>query len=346
LSSPASRIQELDALRGIAAIAVMLFHFTYRFGELYGYQSTPPVQFTQGSYGVQLFFLISGFVIFMTLNRTQRPLDFVVSRTSRLYPTYWAALISTFTIVSVFGLPGRELGWFPFLANFTMMQSFVPGVSSVDGVYWTLAVELCFYCVMFGVYTCNQMQRIEWIGLLWIGLSLVEEITPLRDVFIGKLLNLFLILNYAYLFVGGICFYKIFTKTATKLTYATLIASVTMVPVFTPVDGLLAVFISYGIFGLFLTGNLRVLNARLFVFMGTISYALYLVHQNIGYVVMLEIRDRGHSENWGIVGAMVVAITLATAITYLVEKPLISLIRSHYKNWKERGPVLASGAAS
>ena len=119
-----------------------------------------------------------------------------------------------------------------------------------------------------------------------------------------------------------------------------------MVPVFTPVDGLLAVFISYGIFGLFLTGNLRVLNARLFVFMGTISYALYLVHQNIGYVVMLEIRDRGHSENWGIVGAMVVAITLATAITYLVEKPLISLIRSHYKNWKERGPVLASGAAS
>jgi len=88
MGSQTGRIQELDSLRGIAAVAVVLYHFTYRFGELYEFQTPPPFQVTLGQYGVQLFFIISGFVIFMTLNRTRRPLDFVVSRFSRLHPTY------------------------------------------------------------------------------------------------------------------------------------------------------------------------------------------------------------------------------------------------------------------
>jgi peptidoglycan/LPS O-acetylase OafA/YrhL len=51
-----------------------------------------------GYLGVNLFFVISGFVIFMTLDRTLVPLDFVISRTSRLFPAYWAAIIITMVI--------------------------------------------------------------------------------------------------------------------------------------------------------------------------------------------------------------------------------------------------------
>ena len=80
------RLQELDALRGLAALVVVLFHYTSRYDVVFGHNSAPLVSAPWGHFGVNLFFGISGFVIFMTLGRTQTPADFIVSRFSRLYP--------------------------------------------------------------------------------------------------------------------------------------------------------------------------------------------------------------------------------------------------------------------
>ena len=97
MSNPKSdRLVEIDALRGVAALAVVLFHYTTRFTELFKPGTLPTISFPGGHYGVNLFFIISGFVIFMTLEKTARPLDFVVSRFSRLFPAYWAAIFLTF----------------------------------------------------------------------------------------------------------------------------------------------------------------------------------------------------------------------------------------------------------
>jgi peptidoglycan/LPS O-acetylase OafA/YrhL len=88
-----SRLVEIDALRGVAALAVVLFHYTTHFTKLFGASPPPTISFSMGHYGVNLFFIISGFVIFMTLEKTLRPMDFVVSRFSRLFPTYWVAIV-------------------------------------------------------------------------------------------------------------------------------------------------------------------------------------------------------------------------------------------------------------
>jgi len=93
MSSPGPRLAQLDALRGVAALLVVGFHYTTRFDQLYGHAGEPLLSLPWGHYGVNLFFMISGFVIFMTLERTQRATDFVVSRFSRLYPAYWGALL-------------------------------------------------------------------------------------------------------------------------------------------------------------------------------------------------------------------------------------------------------------
>ena len=66
-------------LRGIAAVAVLGYHFTTRYQEQIGHVDGPPANLWIGNYGVYLFFLISGFVIFMTLERTRTAADFVVS---------------------------------------------------------------------------------------------------------------------------------------------------------------------------------------------------------------------------------------------------------------------------
>src|SRR5262245_55208370 len=86
--SQSGRFLELDVLRGLAAMTVVFFHFSRhgtRYFEAY------PFDFWPGEFGVHLFFTISGFVIYFTLERSRTVGDFLFSRFSRLYPAYWAA---------------------------------------------------------------------------------------------------------------------------------------------------------------------------------------------------------------------------------------------------------------
>ncbi|HMC14225.1 MAG TPA: acyltransferase, partial [Albitalea sp.] len=163
-----ARLVEIDALRGVAALAVVLFHVTTRFGELYQPATQPLVSFPGGQYGVNLFFIISGFVIFMTLERTRRTSDFVVSRFSRLFPAYWVAIAMTFAITHWLGLPGKLVDGGSALGNMLMLHGLLLRVPHVDGVYWTLEVELLFYCGMLLLYRLNRLDRIHQalLGLL------------------------------------------------------------------------------------------------------------------------------------------------------------------------------------
>ena len=80
------RINELDTFRGIAAMAVLLYHYTSRYNEFF--DSTSVLSFSYGWMGVPLFFMLSGFVITLTVNRCKSPFDFLYRRFIRLYPTY------------------------------------------------------------------------------------------------------------------------------------------------------------------------------------------------------------------------------------------------------------------
>src|SRR5690348_11798154 len=93
MSATSSRLAEVDALRGVAVLMVVAFHYTTRLGELFPAAAWGDFRF--GEYGVHLFFVISGFVIIMTLDRSERPADFLVARFSRLYPAYWTAIVLT-----------------------------------------------------------------------------------------------------------------------------------------------------------------------------------------------------------------------------------------------------------
>ncbi len=95
------RIVGLDGLRGIAAFGVLLYHFTTRYPDFGSFVSPPPFTFPEGKFGVHLFFIISGFVIFRTVECAKRPLDFVKSRFVRLYPAFWLSLLIVFGTLAV-----------------------------------------------------------------------------------------------------------------------------------------------------------------------------------------------------------------------------------------------------
>jgi peptidoglycan/LPS O-acetylase OafA/YrhL len=154
----------VDALRGIAALAVVLYHFLDRHEETIGHIGEPLIWAPWGAHGVQLFFVISGFVIFLTLDRTRSSMDFIVSRVARLYPAYWAAMLFTLSVVLLLGLPYyRPQSLWQILINVSMWHSLF-GVPHVEGAYWTLYVEVCFYVVMLALFATDQLRRIE----LWL----------------------------------------------------------------------------------------------------------------------------------------------------------------------------------
>ena len=95
------RIPELDSLRGIAALCVMYYHYTHFFRFKLNYSFNEAFDFKYGHHGVELFFIISGFVIFMSLERVSSVKEFIYKRFIRLFPTYWACLSLTLLVVSL-----------------------------------------------------------------------------------------------------------------------------------------------------------------------------------------------------------------------------------------------------
>jgi peptidoglycan/LPS O-acetylase OafA/YrhL len=133
-----------------------------------------------GARGVQLFFIISGFVIFMTLERTRSAMDFVVSRFARLYPAYWAAMYFTIAVVLISPVANYEPeSLTQVLANITMWHSLFR-IPHVDGAYWTLYVELWFYVSMLVLFVTGRLRQIElWLlvalagaWMWWLGILL------------------------------------------------------------------------------------------------------------------------------------------------------------------------------
>ena len=317
------RFLELDVFRGLAALAVVLFHYTVRFEQLHGLEGTPPAFLHFGKYGVHFFFLISGFVIFWSLTRTARWRSFLLSRLSRIYPAYWVAATLTFGTVALFGLPGREVGVGTYLANLTMVQKFA-GIPYVDGAYWTLTVELVFYFWISLIHFAGQLRRAE----LWF----------LPPMLLGALVNLgvvvlpvgalkFLLVEYANLFAAGIVLFRLYegTDAGTARWFLPLSLAFNFIAYPWPDASLMAVFLLLML--LAVQGHLRRLCVAPLLWLGGISYSLYLVHQNIGYVVIREVRAAGGSDLLGLACALLVALTLADLLSRMVERPAAREIR-------------------
>ena len=337
MTSPApghSRLVEVDALRGLAALAVVLYHYTTRFMELNPGAAPPSLSFPHGYFGVNLFFIISGFVIFMTLERTRRGMDFVVSRFSRLFPAYWASVALTFAVTSTFGLPGFEVSPGQALGNVIMVHGFLR-IPHVDGVYWTLEVELLFYAGMFALLAGGHLRRVHWA--LWglLGLRLAYDLSARGfGVDLSWTLSRLLILKYIPWFALGICIYQATLGAARADKRELRLTAVAALGCLAWVDhaalALLALVLAALVWAA-ASGHLRWLRHPLPAFFGTISYPLYLLHENIGWVVQRAVQGQGMSFDVSIVAALLVTVPLATAVTYLVEQPAMRWIRGRYR---------------
>ena len=338
-----TRLTEIDALRGVAAIAVVLFHYTTRYMELYKFDGAPTLSFPFGHYGVNLFFIISGFVIFMTLEKTRRPLDFVVSRFSRLFPVFWVSIFITFAVTHALGLPGKLVEFGSAVANMLMFHNLLR-VPHVDGVYWTLEVELLFYCGMFFLFRIGKLGRIHEaliaLMLLRVAYFVMEQAFGISLPWIVYRL---LILSSIPWFAIGIAIYLATSRTEPGAWKAP--ARTAAVAILTLLLTGSATLATLGLlFGLAVfcaaTARLRWLRGGVFVWLGAISYPLYLIHENVGWSLQLQLVASGVPTDWIILITLLVSLVLATLLHRAVEKPAMTWIRSRYL--QRRPPKLAA----
>ena len=327
---------ELDALRGLAALAVVAFHYTTHYHAMIGHTRPLGFGFPAGNYGVPLFFLISGFVIFMTLERTRTARDFVVSRFSRLFPAYWTALAITAAVVYTLGMPEQKLPLRDLLLDLTMVQEIL-GAEHLDGSYWTLGVELFFYAQMLVWFMLGLLPRIRIIIVGWLLLAIAYGLMRKAGLHFSYSVREALILQHIPFFAIGILFYRIHSRAgphrADEILIGLCLATIGIA--YAPVY-LAAGCACVAVFWLFVTGRLRWLRAAPLAYLGTISYSLYLLHQAIGFVLINRMERNGIAPLAAVVIAICAIFVLATALTYLVERPALRWIRSA---WRQRtGP--------
>src|SRR5947207_914576 len=141
------RVPALDLLRLLAALAVVVFHYAYRgaAADEFTKVSLPilePVA-KYGWFGVELFFVISGFVIaWSALGRTA--VDFGIARAARLWPAFVACTTVTFVVTYCLGAPPFETSFVQWAANLTMLAPAF-GQPFMDGSYWSIVLEIVFY---------------------------------------------------------------------------------------------------------------------------------------------------------------------------------------------------------
>ena len=341
------RLPTLDFLRFVAAAMVVFFHYTFRgaIGGQYTTTAYPELDglTRYGFLGVDLFFMISGFVILLTVDAGRgKPDHFIASRISRLFPAFWAAATLTF-IICLATDPPFVVSFRDYVLNLGMLPSWF-GAEYVDGVYWTLETELYFYLlvVAFLFFFWDRI-RLEWLLVAWlIGTSLLapNELGP------GRVRTL-LMVEAAPFFIAGCVFYRVWRDGWTRLRVAILVgawvaaaaaasrnAETAAIPLGTPISPSIAAGIITVGFTVFLILCLRPdwfrLGGRRATLLGALTYPLYLIHQKVGYLVIDAVEP--------VVGrwvALAAAIGVALSLAYLIHRLVEQRYNSRFRRWLE-----------
>ena len=336
---PASRLAVVDGLRLLAAFSVLAYHYTGINRDYWG--AKPLVEFPTlhhlsryGYLGVELFFLISGFVILMTAyDRTVQ--SFVSSRVARRYPAYWVAILITF-LLQQFWTGGRTPTFLEALGNLTMAQN-AYGLTDVQGAFWTLWVELRFY-LLIGVLMAVGMtrRRLLAFAVLW---PLIGQIADNNG---SSILSALLVPSYAPYFAAGIVLFLLTTdvrnlacwlalgftgvfSVAQAAGYAERASQLTGARVSPVVTGG-AVVVMLLVLLACTHGPLSRIRWGWLTFAGALTYPLYLVHGQIGYFVIDQLQD-GLQSYVVLALATVASFVVAYLIHRLVERPAARPLR-------------------
>ncbi|MBB3170078.1 acyltransferase family protein [Simiduia aestuariiviva] len=294
------RLGSVDGMRGIAALAVVLFHLGGALREPLA-EILPDwvmIALSYGYLGVPIFFVISGLVISRNI---KEGIDkryagmFILRRSLRLDPTYWAAIIiaisTTLAKSFLFDQPVNLPSVSGVLLHFVYLQDIFTVEPSISVVYWTLCLEVQFYLFfLLSKWACEKISTFlsrpaafmhGSIILLVACWSLAIDVKVIEFPWPGIFVRYW---HYFYLGVLVSCCISRAPWARTIFTIWCVILIASQIAI-TPLAYILAALLSaIGFYSLWKLGlSNQVLVSKPLQFLGMISYSLYLIHPDIGW---------------------------------------------------------------
>ncbi|MEU6895702.1 acyltransferase [Streptomyces sp. NPDC046557] len=336
----------MDGLRLIAALSVLFFHWAgvNIHPEVWGARpgKLMPLFHAFASYGwmgVQLFFLISGFVICMSCwGRSAR--DYFTSRVVRLYPAYWVGVLITAVVVnsaSTVRAGRKSMSISEILTNLTMLERPL-GVTEADGVYWTLWIELRFY-LLFAIVAVMGLtyRRVLAFCGIWMILAVI---TP--SVGSALMDTLFMPQDAPY-FIAGVALYLIYRFGVNPLLLGVVVFSWLVAQnrlhytagsyefeVHGKLSWTVMAIVSGACFLVMLaaaTGALNWIRWKGLTVAGALTYPVYLLHQELGWAMIRWGRNYDIPP-FPLLGLCLTVILLLSWLVHrFAERPLSNLLK-------------------
>ncbi len=328
------RFVELDILRFFAASWVALYHFAPRVA---GIRALEPVSFWGilsrfGYMGVDMFFIISGFVILLsTRNRNWN--TFLAQRFIRLFPSYWVALLITIVATATLTAEGFP-SYSRIAANLTMLPGYM-GSEPINPVIWTLAVEWKFYFLITLLLASPLRSQMEAVAYVWIVVLGVQfaglDFGPLRSI------SMF---PYGTYFAYGMLLYVIYEFGLTRKRVLFAVAGVIFsavtalrvrngfIPVPSPTDSLATVVFITAICVGFLALVVKPYSmspSQTVRILGATTYPLYLLHGGLGYPLFSDTRISSHAPTRAVLSIAIVLL-FSAAMAWTIEIKFVSWV--------------------
>ena len=321
-SKISNRLDYIDTLRGVAIIFVVIYHYTSHYEPEYLLRNDN-WSLEIGKYGwsgVDIFFVVSGYCIGMTIGKITSLFEFVVRRFARLYPGYLVAGILTLIFYSFFELPGREVDWYTGFMNL-IFANFIPGLNYqyIDGIYWALIVEIKFYLFFGALYFILKDLKKSinfWFIFCLIG-NLVLAIDEKSYIFITS------IFPHANLFLLGLTIYY-FDKISLINKILILFFSIISLFINDRYDQYEYYFVILLLIVVLVLYKKINFGFKILPYIGLISYTWYLIHNAVGIIIIRELNK---------LDFQIISIFIAIIITFILSILIYNFleIKSKYK---------------
>ncbi|WP_434712224.1 acyltransferase [Rhizobium sp. YTUHZ045] len=361
-------IYGIDALRFACALMVTVFHlgFTSWASPLYlrPYKMPAIENVAQpGWVGVELFFVISGFVI-VNSAASASALSFLKGRILRLYPAVWICASLTLIVIAT-----QDVNW-RILMNYLRSITLYPGGPWIDGQYWTLACEICFYAIVFIMCATGQKTRMSALALglslasaAFIALSYAVPDAAIQDMFTetawraipfyygcqfavgiyiwllsqGRMSGISWLGFFCALAAGGAQIYMAGENSSDRTLAAAGHSFSSFPAIAIWLAGLISIVASVGYAKRI--SRLPTLLLRSVKTFGAMTYPLYLLHLAIGVQLLDWLTARGMAPLLALALAVAIICAMSLAVCKWGEPPMRSLLRGLLDRLGQRAAV-------
>jgi peptidoglycan/LPS O-acetylase OafA/YrhL len=342
-NKPTQNYAFINALRGIAALLVALLHFYLNTQPYYGKSSWSQTlqpffmgSFDIGKFAIGVFFLVSGFLIPYSLERSKSIPVFAIHRAFRLYPAYWFSIILFLGLNSLLAYEPKS-SFSTIAANLTMLQGYLRHPDLI-GAFWTLQIEMTFYFLCAFLFFCGVSRKSNYIASFCLLMAIIAAILAHFGLKVPTALFIALLLMYCA---------DALRRKSSHIIQLWLATALSLVLICGLAYGEFAIryILSYwaamAIF--FLAYRFQQFNwfqHSICLFFADISYSVYLLHDPIGIQLVKGLASQGCPAIISFAAGFASTIAAAWGVYKLIEQPAINLGRkfaSHQKFSRQLG---------